>query len=114
MGCRPRCRRTALCLYRIAQEALQNVVKHSGATRVTIELNGTGEALCLTVSDDGCGFDPQAVHNEASLGLVSMRERMRLVRGQLAIESRPGAGTRVEARAPLASHPAAPSGEGER
>jgi PAS domain S-box-containing protein len=97
----------ALCLYRITQEALQNVVKHSGATSAKVELAATRGELHLIVTDDGHGFDPQAMPDNGSLGIVSMRERVRMVQGQISVQSRPGEGTRVEVRVPIAP----PAGE---
>jgi PAS domain S-box-containing protein len=93
---------TALCLYRIAQEALHNVVKHSGVTVAKVELAMEGSELRLAVADEGVGFDPLATHISGSLGLVSMGERTRLVHGLLCVDSHAGAGTRVEVRVPLA------------
>ena len=93
----------ALCLYRIAQEALHNVVKHSGGTAAKVELTRDDGHLRLVVAHDGAGFDPQAARTSGSLGLISMSERARFVGGRLAIESRPGAGTRVEVRVPIAA-----------
>jgi PAS domain S-box-containing protein len=91
----------ALCLYRVVQEALQNVVRHSGASLAHVELTGAPDGIYLRVSDSGVGFNS---HSPAAsgLGMVSMRERLRLVGGQLHIESEPGHGTRVEAWVPLA------------
>ncbi|MFO0852035.1 MAG: ABC transporter substrate binding protein [Gemmataceae bacterium] len=94
---------TALCLYRITQEALQNVVKHSGSRRVVVELNGTMDRLHLQVTDDGIGFDPDAAECRDGLGLVSMRERLNLIGGELVIESRPSAGARIDVHVPLAA-----------
>ena len=91
----------ALCLYRVAQESLQNVVKHSGARRVEVELIAADAFVRLRVIDDGTGFDAGSLSGKESLGLVSMRERARLVHGELAVESQPGAGTRVDVRVPL-------------
>jgi PAS domain S-box-containing protein len=91
----------ALCLYRIAQEALQNVVKHSSATSVRVELTSEGNEIHLTVIDDGTGFDIRAAQTKGSLGLVSMRERARLVHGQITWEAKKGLGTRIEVRVPL-------------
>ena len=91
----------ALCLYRVAQEAIQNVVKHSGAKRATVELETTGNTICLRVTDDGKGFETGAKRGSGSLGLVSMQERVRLVQGKVSVKSEPGQGTRVEARVPL-------------
>jgi len=93
----------ALCLYRVAQEALQNVVKHSGATIAKVELIRNDGHLRLLVSDDGAGFDPRTARNNGSLGLVSMSERARFVGGRLAVESRADSGTRIEVRIPLST-----------
>jgi PAS domain S-box-containing protein len=90
----------ALCLYRVAQEAVQNVVKHSGATHAQVELVGSKSGIRLTISDDGAGFDLERVRANGSLGLVSMRERVRVVNGQLSLDSRSGQGTRVEVQVP--------------
>jgi PAS domain S-box-containing protein len=92
---------TALCLYRIVQEALRNVIKHSGARRASVELLQSADMLCLRIVDDGSGFDPMEVPGSGGLGLVSMRERLHLVRGQIAIDSRPARGTRIDVRVPL-------------
>jgi PAS domain S-box-containing protein len=102
---------TALCLYRIAQEALHNVVKHSGGTAAQVELACAAGQLRLVVSDDGSGFDPQSQRTVGSIGLVSMSERARFVGGRLTIDSRPGVGTRVEACVPVAGEedPASPA-----
>jgi signal transduction histidine kinase len=83
---------TALCLYRIAQEALHNVVKHSGGTAARVELAMEGSELRLTIADDGVGFDPETMRANGSLGLVSMGERARFVHGRLSIESHAGKG----------------------
>jgi signal transduction histidine kinase len=93
-------RDAVLCLYRIAQESLHNVVKHSGATRVDITLTAVSGEVVLRVVDDGVGFDPRSAQQKDTLGLVSMRERARLVRGQLTVSSKPGDGTKIEVRLP--------------
>ena len=93
-------RDAVLCLYRIAQESLHNVVKHSGATRVEITLAAAPGEVVLRVADDGVGFDPRSAQQKDTLGLVSMRERARLVRGQLTVSSKPGDGTKIEVRLP--------------
>ncbi|UCE85037.1 MAG: PAS domain S-box protein [Deltaproteobacteria bacterium] len=90
-----------LCLYRIAQEALRNVVKHSGAQKARVELAGSADAVRLRVSDSGRGFDVESPEARRGLGLVSMRERLRLVRGDFSIDSQPWSGTRIDARIPL-------------
>ncbi len=92
----------ATCLYRIAQESLSNVVKHADASRFNIELNCSCEWVTLAVADDGKGFDPIFRKQErANLGLVSMKERAHLVKGELDVESAPGRGTSIRARIPL-------------
>jgi signal transduction histidine kinase len=91
---------TALCLFRVAQEALNNVSRHAGATAVTVRLRRMDDGLTLAVADDGAGFDPDAPGIGGHLGLASMRERVRLVDGTLDIESAPGRGTTVIAWAP--------------
>src|SRR5215471_19777975 len=80
----------ALCLYRIAQEALHNIVKHSGATCATVALTSDGGEIALRVSDNGVGFDPESLPENGALGLVSMRERAALARARLLVSSRPG------------------------
>jgi PAS domain S-box-containing protein len=96
---------TALCLYRVVQEAVQNVVKHSGATHAQVELAGSanGGGIRLTISDDGAGFDLERVRAKGSLGLVSMRERVRVVHGRLSLDSVKGRGTRVEVQVPTSA-----------
>lgn len=90
----------ATCLFRIAQEALRNVVRHARATEVKVALGARDGRIELAVRDNGQGLrDADAVHT--SLGLVSMRERVRLVGGRLEITSRPGHGTTVVAWVPL-------------
>jgi signal transduction histidine kinase len=91
----------SLCLYRVTQEALYNVVKHSGAKHVTVELTAAGREMRLSISDDGRGFDLEAARAAAGLGLLSMRERVRVVHGRIELRSQPGAGTRVDVRVPL-------------
>jgi signal transduction histidine kinase len=91
----------ALCVYRVIQEALQNVAKHSGANCVNVELTGANGEIRLSVVDDGKGFDVRAVSAAGGLGLVSMRERVRSVHGQIHWRSMPGRGTRVYVRVPM-------------
>ena len=91
----------ALCFYRVAQESLWNVVRHSGARRAVVELHTTETEIHLRVMDDGKGFDATAAPGADSLGLVSMRERVALVGGTVRWESRPGGGTTVVAQVPL-------------
>jgi PAS domain S-box-containing protein len=84
----------SLHLYRIVQEALANVVRHSGARRVSVRLARVGSRVAATVNDDGIGFDPDA-NRVGGLGLVTMRERAELIGATLVIRSRPGRGTEV-------------------
>ena len=95
---------TALCLYRIVQEALGNVLKHSGARHARVELTRSEDAVSLRIADDGVGFDPKSVDANGGLGLVSMRERLRLVGGQITIDSQPSAGTRIDVGVPSVHH----------
>ena len=90
----------SLCLFRIAQEGLQNAIKHSRARAISVRLGADSDTLRLTVSDEGAGFDV-AANGHAGLGLLSMRERLDLVRGTMAIHSSPGIGTRLEVVVPL-------------
>jgi signal transduction histidine kinase/DNA-binding NarL/FixJ family response regulator len=98
----------ALCLYRIAQEALRNVAKHSRSRHASVELSGTADAVRLRVADDGAGFDPGSAAGNGGLGLVSMRERLNLVGGEIAIDSRPSGGTRIDVHVPVATSQPAP------
>jgi PAS domain S-box-containing protein len=98
----------ALCFYRVAQEALHNVARHSRARTARITLRQDEGVLELAVSDDGVGFDAAAVRTRNDgLGLVSIEERMRLIHGTIVIAAAPGRGVEVLARAPLEIPPAA-------
>ena len=88
----------ALCLFRITQEALRNVVKHSGAATAQVELSGQGDQIELCISDSGAGFRPESANAASGLGLTSMQERLRSVGGQLSVESEPSHGTRIRVR----------------
>ena len=92
-------------LYRIAQEAIGNALRHSGARQVGVCLLRRQRAVVLEVTDDGIGFEPREPHT--GLGLASMRERAAAVGGKLAITSAPGAGTRVRLSVPVPADPAA-------
>lgn len=87
-----------LVTYRIAQEALSNAVRHSGAEHIRVRLMLTEDGLELRVSDDGAGLDPKRIEGEGGLGLAGMRERAILVGGLLDLDSRPNMGTRVRLR----------------
>ena len=91
----------SLCLFRVLQEGLQNAVKHSGVRSFTVDLQGTEESIELTVADTGNGFEEQDAFTRYGLGLISMRERLQLVQGELSVKSQPGAGTTIRARVPL-------------
>ena len=88
-----------IVLFRVVQEALSNVRKHSGAAKVSISLRSTRTFVGLTVTDDGIGFDPQLLGNDR-LGLAGISERVRLLGGVVEIETSPGAGTTVRATLP--------------
>jgi PAS domain S-box-containing protein len=92
-----------LCLYRITQEALRNVVKHSGAAQAEVELMGHDDRIELCISDSGVGFSPESAKRTPGLGLISMQERLRLVGGQLSVQSEPSRGTRIRVRIPRRS-----------
>jgi PAS domain S-box-containing protein len=87
----------SLCFYRVLQEALQNVAKHSHATRVVVELSGKDNQLNLKVNDNGAGFEIDKIRFESGLGLVSIRERLHLVGGRYSIASKTGQGTTLTA-----------------
>ncbi len=89
----------ALCFYRVAQEALSNAIRHAGASHVEVKITQADAKLKMTVRDDGAGFDPASP--ATGLGLATMRERLRLLGGQLLVRSRPGAGTEVTAETKL-------------
>lgn len=106
-----------LCLFRVVQEALQNAVRHSQATRVSIDLRCQGDELTLTIVDDGVGFDPEAAWSQG-LGLMGIRERVESLEGTVTLRSRLRQGTRFDVTLPLsatssASRPAAPSSHRE-
>jgi len=86
----------SLCLYRVTQESLQNVQKHSGASLAVVDLEFENGFIHLIVSDNGNGFDPETVRGKESLGLISMRERVRSVHGTFVVESRSGEGTIIK------------------
>jgi signal transduction histidine kinase len=90
----------SLCVYRIAQEALHNVARHSQARHAAVRIAVEDDTLSLQIADSGIGFDSRARHD--GLGLVSMRERVALARGQFVIHAFPGHGTRIGVRVPVA------------
>src|SRR5580700_10953139 len=91
----------SLCLFRVAQEALGNVVKHSGANRAVVEITGAANEICLRIADAGIGFDPTLRNTHSGIGLMGMRERLRLVGGMISVRSAPSQGTEIVAQVPL-------------
>ncbi|MGA8489746.1 MAG: PAS domain-containing protein [Terriglobales bacterium] len=91
----------SLCLFRVLQEALHNAVKYSGVQRFAVQLRGSTNEIHLTVRDSGTGFDPEAAMNGRGLGLISMRERVSLVKGTISIASRLMRGTEISVRIPV-------------
>jgi PAS domain S-box-containing protein len=93
----------SLCLFRVLQEALHNSAKHSGAQRVEVGLWGASNEIHLAVRDSGQGFENAALNRSQGLGLISMKERLKLVKGTFSIESQPTQGTTIHARVPFSS-----------
>lgn len=91
----------ALCIYRIIQEALRNIAKHSNAENVEISLRGSNSQISLTIGDDGRGFDVESARHTPGIGLASMRERVQTVSGTFRVSSEPGHGTLVEVTVPI-------------
>ena len=90
----------ALCLYRVVQESLTNIARHSGANKARVKLMHTVDQVQLTISDPGKGFSPKSVRRKG-LGFISMQERVRLLHGALQIRTRRGSGTEVHTTIPL-------------
>ena len=95
----------SLCLFRVTQEALHNIAKHSLAGTVNFKVHGTSHSLYLSISDDGVGFAQNNLKAKSGLGLTSMRERLHLIGGKFMITSKPGAGTRIGATVPIPNNP---------
>jgi signal transduction histidine kinase/ligand-binding sensor domain-containing protein len=91
----------ALCIYRIAQEALGNVAKHAQAKQVQVRLTRSDSRVRLVVSDDGVGFNPDGSGKSGGLGLINMRERVHQLNGTFEFDSKPGHGTTVKAEVPF-------------
>ena len=100
----------ALCLFRVAQEGLRNVKRHSGASRAEVRLEGAQQVISLSISDKGTGFDSHVLRAKAGLGIRSMEERLRLLSGRFEIRSQPGEGTVIHVSIPLRVHTLIPSG----
>lgn len=95
-------------VFRVAQQALANVEQHAAARHVHLRLERSGPWVMLGVDDDGCGFEPSHVEvlpGHQGFGLTCMRERVQAIGGRLAVDSRPGGGTRVEVRVPAGTDP---------
>ncbi len=93
----------SLCIYRVVQESLQNIVKHADAERVDVKMKVLGNELCLEVSDDGSGFDHEAERHDGLLGLVSIDERVNYIDGNFELASEIGKGTVIKVRVPLSN-----------
>ena len=93
----------SLCLFRVLQEALHNAAKHGRVWHVAVRLWETADEVHLTVTDAGAGFDSEAVKSSRGLGLISMEERLKLMRGSLSIASQLKRGTTIHARVPLSA-----------
>jgi signal transduction histidine kinase len=91
----------SICLFRIAQEALRNIARHAKVEQAHVRLAGSDNSVMLTIEDSGVGFDPVEGRSQAGLGLVSMEERVRLIRGKLHVKSKPGEGTVITVTAHL-------------
>jgi PAS domain S-box-containing protein len=94
-------RDVALCLFRVAQEALSNVAKHSQAKQALVEVRNANNELCLRIVDAGLGFDVAFRNPDVGIGLVGMRERLRLVGGRLSVQSALMQGTEILAEIPI-------------
>jgi signal transduction histidine kinase len=90
----------ALCLFRVAEESLTNIAKHSQARSATIHVAGALDGIHLQIEDAGTGFDMAAVESRAGLGFVSMQERLRVLHGTIHVDSAPSRGTRIDAWVP--------------
>ena len=91
----------AISIYRIVQEGLRNTAKHAGSKELQVSLIGKDDSIHLTIKDQGTGFDLEEAEKKLGLGLVSMQERVRLIQGEISIESRAGKGTVINVRAPM-------------
>jgi PAS domain S-box-containing protein len=98
-------REQALCLFRVAQEALNNIARHAGASSASVMLRASAGGVLLAVSDDGRGFDLRSPGHGRRLGVAGMRERVQLVDGTLDVETAPGEGTTVLAWVPVGEVP---------
>jgi signal transduction histidine kinase len=102
-------RNVALCLFRIAQEALRNIARHAKASGAEVDLRRLDGGLQLTVTDNGAGFEPEQHHTTTSLGHASMRQRVALLGGKVDIDSSPSRGTTIRAWVPVKEQGSEPS-----
>jgi PAS domain S-box-containing protein len=93
----------SLCLFRVMQEGLHNALKHSGVRFFEVKLHGSHSDIQFTVRDSGVGFDPELIKDTQGLGLISMQERVRLVKGRISMSSKSGSGTEIDVRVPLSA-----------
>ena len=91
---------SALCLFRVAQEALRNVAKHAGVSEASVALRHVAGSLDLTVCDEGVGMETGRGTKKGGLGLLNIQERARLVRGKVEVRSQPGKGTTIRVQVP--------------
>jgi len=91
----------SICLFRIVQEGLRNIARHAKVEEAKVRLVGGDKRITLIIEDSGIGFEPAKARGEAGLGLVSMEERVRLIQGELRVNSKPGEGTVINVTAPL-------------
>lgn len=91
-------------LYRIAQEALANTLKHADAQQVVVHFAAQAGQVTLSITDDGCGFEPALAQDNGGMGLTTMRERTEKLQGRFTIESAPGQGTTVRVVVPMTNH----------
>jgi len=91
----------SICLFRVLQEALHNAVKHSKVRHFEVDVRGNSDGVFLTIRDSGLGFNPQEAMKGRGLGLTSMQERLKLVDGELSIDTQPTRGTTIHARVPF-------------
>jgi PAS domain S-box-containing protein len=91
----------SLCLFRVLQEGLRNAVKYSGALNFNVELRGVPGVILLVIRDSGAGFDPDTAMKSGGLGLISMRERVSLLKGTISIVSKPRIGTEIRVQIPV-------------
>ncbi len=93
----------ALCIYRVAQEALRNIAKHAAVSEAKVVLEANADRLLLRVEDSGIGFDMESLRSQPGIGLSSMNERVRLIHASFSVKSKPGQGTVVEVCVPMGS-----------